>query len=91
MDELRLAQQRLVRFERLGGVDLSRLQPEEREPLLAEIHVGTAHLKKTVFIYRCPLCGKTERSDSEMSPACTGPSWTDDHPLEPMVFVRKTR
>jgi hypothetical protein len=84
-DGLRIAGERLRRFERLGGVDLSRLYPEERDPLEAHIHVGTANLKKAIFTFRCELCGRVERSDQEMPPACTGPSWTDDHPLEPMI------
>ena len=39
------------------------------------------------FRFRCPICGKAEVADQRMPPACTGPSWTDDHPLEPMELV----
>jgi len=85
--ELQVVQERVARFERLGGVDLSKLEPEERDPLLARVQVGTAHLKKVVFSFRCPVCGQTARSDNEMPPACTGPSWTDEHPLEPMEKI----
>ena len=84
-----LIEERVARFKRLGGVDLSSLENEELDPLLATIHVGTAHLKKAIFVFRCEMCGNTERSDTEMSPACTGPDWTDAHPMEPMTFVRK--
>lgn len=79
-----VTEERIARFERLGGVDLAKLYPEERDPLLAQVHVGTAHLKKARFAFRCDLCGRIERTDSEMEPLCTGPSWTDDH--EPTVM-----
>lgn len=36
------------------------------------------------FVFRCPICKKTERSDQRMGPACTGPGWMDEHPLTPM-------
>lgn len=39
------------------------------------------------FVFRCPMCGRIEENDQRMSPVCTGPKWTDDHPLEPMVLV----
>ncbi len=41
----------------------------------------------TGFLFRCPICGNTERNDQRMEPACTGPSWRNEHPLEPMVLV----
>jgi hypothetical protein len=85
-EELKTARERIERFHRLGGVDLSRLR-EAEDPLRAEIEIGLANYKKTVFTYRCEICGRVERLDQEMSPACTGPSWTEDHPLEPMVLV----
>lgn len=40
-----------------------------------------------LFVFRCPMCGNEEVNDQRMEPACTGPSWTDDHPLEPMILV----
>jgi len=80
-----VAQERIARFQRLGGVDLAHLAPEERDPLMARVQVGTAEYKKAVFTFRCEMCGRVERSDMEMPPACTGPDWTDVHPLEPMV------
>ncbi len=86
-----LTVERIERFKRLGGIELGRLEQEELDPLLAHIHVGTANLKKTIFVFRCDWCGRVERSDNEMSPACTGPGSTDDHPLEPMTFIGKTR
>lgn len=83
-DALRLAQERIQRFERLGGVDLSLLDQEEKHPLLAEIRSGIAHLSKAVFTFRCPMCGHKVSSDQEMEPMCTGPNCTDDH--EPLVM-----
>lgn len=41
----------------------------------------------TAFTFVCPVCGKKVRSDQRMEPACTGPSWTNDHPLEVMELV----
>jgi hypothetical protein len=41
----------------------------------------------TRYVFRCGTCGKTEVCDQRMGPACTGPSWTDDHPIEPMTLV----
>ena len=42
----------------------------------------------TGFLFRCPICGNEARNDQRLSPLCTGPSWTDDHPHEPMIEVR---
>lgn len=84
-EELRIARERIRRFERLGGVCLSRMEPEEQQPLLAEVEVGLAKYRHTLFHFRCPICGREEHSDMEMPPACTGPRWVDEHPLEPMV------
>lgn len=39
------------------------------------------------FIFRCPLCGRQESNDQRLEPMCTGPSWTDEHPPEPMILV----
>lgn len=39
------------------------------------------------FVYRCPLCGRQESNDQRLEPMCTGPSWTDEHPMEPMILV----
>lgn len=39
------------------------------------------------FTFRCPVCGNTVTNDQRMEPACTGPSWTDDHPMEVMVLL----
>lgn len=80
----RLVKERVDRFVRLGGVDLSRLADRD-DPLRTEVEVGTASYKRAVFSFRCELCGRVETSDQEMPPACTGPSWLDVHPLEPMV------
>lgn len=86
-EALRIAQQRIERFKRFGGVDLSHLDPQERWGTQTEIHVGLAQYKKTVFSFYCEMCGKIESGDQEMEPMCTGPSWTDDHP--PHVMTRK--
>ena len=39
------------------------------------------------FLFVCPICGRQERNDQRLEPACTGPSWRDEHELEPMVLV----
>lgn len=78
-------QARIRRFERSGGVDLSRVDAED--PIRVVVEAGTANHKKAVFAFRCEMCGRVERNDQEMTPACTGPSWTDDHPLEPMTAI----
>jgi hypothetical protein len=76
---------RIRRFEQLGGIDLSRVEPEEKPLLMAGVRAGLAPVKRGMFRFRCPTCGKVETSDQELEPACTGPSWRDDHPLEPMM------
>lgn len=86
-EALGVAQDRIRRFERLGGIDLSSLHHEERHDLLAEVRSGIASYKKAVFRFRCSLCGNTATNDAEMSPACTGPSWRDEHPMEPMELI----
>jgi hypothetical protein len=81
--ELKIAEERVRRFARFGGVDLSNLG--RPDPLLAEVEVGVANYKKAVFGFRCPICGTKRYNDQEMEMVCTGPSWTDDHPMEPMT------
>lgn len=83
-EELRLAAERIARFKRLGGVELD---PEDIW-LRHEVWGGTAHLKHATFTFRCPMCGNTETLDTEMEPCCTGPSWTDDHPMVVMERVQ---
>lgn len=85
--ELREAEERIRRFERLGGVNLAKLDPEPRHDLLAEIRTGIASHKKVIFRFQCPICGNIATNDQDMSPVCTGPSWTDDHPYEPMQKI----
>lgn len=77
--------ERFRRFERLGGVDLSRLEPEERQEKVSRVLVGLEPLKKAVLRFRCPACGNEVENDQEMEPACTGPGTADEHPLEVMV------
>lgn len=40
-----------------------------------------------LFMFQCPICMKIETNDQRMELACTGPGSTDDHPLEPMMFI----
>lgn len=71
-----------------GGVDLTRREPgEERHHAAVELRVGVMEEPKVIYTFRCPLCGRVERNNQAMSPCCTGPSWTDDHPLEAMDLV----
>jgi hypothetical protein len=79
---------RLRRFERLGGVDLSHLDREEQARVRSQVIVGIQPYKRAIFRFRCQFCGRVEENDCEMPPACTGPSWTDEHPLEPMELIR---
>ena len=86
LEDPRETERKVRQFERLGGVDLSRLEPEEREPLRTMVQAGTAAHKRAVFRFRCPACGNVARNDADMEPLCTGPSWADDH--EPTVMER---
>lgn len=85
-EELQLAEERIRRFQKLGGVDLSRADPED--PLRTFVEAGTAEYKKTVFVFKCEMCGNVVRADQDMEPMCTGPSWTDDHPPVVMTLRR---
>ena len=39
-------------------------------------------IKTQVYTFRCPMCRKVVRYDSDMEPLCTGPNeGTDDHDL----------
>jgi lipopolysaccharide biosynthesis regulator YciM len=87
--ELVEAQERVRRFERMGGVPLGNLEPEEKHDLLAEVRTGIAKYKRTIFRYRCPMCGNVVTNDQEMPPACTGPGWQDVHPIEPMELIHE--
>lgn len=80
------ALKRIEHFKRLGGVEIGALEPLEKRFLRSEVITGLAHYKKKIFTYFCPLCGRIERLDQEMEPACTGPGWTDEHALEPMIL-----
>lgn len=48
---------------------------------------GQEVTKQGVFVYRCPVCNNTARFDDKYGPACTGPTWRDDHPMEAMELV----
>ena len=71
-----------------GGVDLSHLrsEPEEQYLALGSVRMGVYETGNR-YRFVCPICGRKETNDQMMSPACTGPSWTDDHPMEPMIRV----
>lgn len=89
IDGRREAAERVSRFERLGGVDLSRLDPEERDLLLANVRVGLAEIKRGKYRFRCPLCRNVFDADQEMEPICTGPNAAlDEH--EPTVMENLT-
>lgn len=83
-------QERIEQFERMGGVDLRKLDPLESHDLLAEVRTGIAFFNKAVFEFECLLCGRVERNNQDMEPLCTGPSWTDDHVPEVMVRLDAT-
>lgn len=73
-------QERIQRFTRLGGVDLSRLDRQERQLMAPSIHMGVEEYKRAVFTFRCGMCGNVVQNNQDMEPMCTGPNWTDDHP-----------
>lgn len=53
---------------------------------------GTKLIKKGVYLFQCPLCGKTFRHDDPYEPMCTGPSeMADDHAPEIMMLVSVTK
>ena len=80
------------RIEGTPAVDLSHLVRRERkayagsEEARALIETGLFETGAK-FVFRCPLCGRVERNDQRLEPVCTGPAWTDEHPLEPMILV----
>lgn len=76
------------RWKRRGGVDLARVEdPSEKNSLAAQLRVGVLEEKTVIYVYRCEICGRIERTPQAMEPMCTGPSWTDDHVPEVMVAV----
>ncbi len=81
--EVQLARERIARFSRFGGIDLAGLA--ERGPLRSEVMAGVANYKRAVFGFECPFCGAKRTNDQEAELMCTGPSWTDDHPMELMT------
>ncbi len=49
-------------------------------------HLVLRPQKKGVVVFTCPICGNHARTDQAgLEPACTGPTWRDEHPMEPMV------
>ena len=53
-------------------------------------HLVLGPVKRGVVVYVCPTCNHQVRTDGEgMGPACTGPTWRDEHPLTPMRKVGK--
>jgi hypothetical protein len=77
----------VAKWERLGGVDLSRLEPEELVDAVDELGLGVYHTGN-LFRFRCPVCGNVATNDQLMEPMCTGPRWTDDHPPEVMNYIQ---
>lgn len=67
-------------------VRLPRVDPEDLEQLTLRV------VKCDVLEYRCPMCGNRERSDvAGLEPCCTGPGYTDEHPMVPMVLTERER
>jgi hypothetical protein len=69
------------------------LAPRERKAYRTDeegrVLVETGLLETgTGFTFVCPLCGRKERNDQRLEPACTGPSWRDEHAMEIMIEVR---
>jgi hypothetical protein len=59
-------------------------------------HLVLRTVKRGVVVYVCPTCNHSVRTDGDgLEPACTGPSWRDEHPLTPMrkmgVDMERTR
>ncbi len=51
-------------------------------------HLVLKPVKRGVMEFQCPICNSRVRNDGDgMEPACTGPSWRDEHPLTPMRKV----
>ncbi len=51
-------------------------------------HLALRPVKRGVIVYVCPTCNNRVRNDADaMEPACTGPTWRDDHPLTSMRKV----
>ncbi len=51
-------------------------------------HLVLKPVKRGVILFVCPVCNHSVRADGDgLEPACTGPTWRDEHPLTPM---RKT-
>ena len=49
-------------------------------------------VKEGVLEYQCQVCGNRTRSDiAGLEPCCTGPGYTDEHPMEAMVLVEPDR
>lgn len=87
MDAKTETEARLQRFKDVGGVNLTELEPEERQAIESLVIVGLQPHKRAIFHYVCPICGNRTTNDQGMEPGCTGPSWLDEHPLEPMIEV----
>lgn len=88
MDAKTETEARLRRFDAVGGVTLTELEPEERQIVESRVIVGLEHHKRAIFHFVCPICGNRATNDQAMEPGCTGPSWLDEHPLEPMIEVQ---
>lgn len=77
-------------FELVHGRQIPLLRREQQglaaeEQNQALVQIGLFHTGEK-FRFLCPLCGRVEVNDQRMEPMCTGPSWTDDHPMELMIL-----
>lgn len=78
----------VARWKARGGIDLSLIEdPEERFTAASHLRAGVYETGRK-FRFRCGVCGNVATNDQMMEPACTGPSWTDDHPMEVMEYIR---
>ena len=88
MSDVDVLYERVVDFERYGGVDVAKLEPEEKHLILGEVRTGLVEHKRARFVFRCPICGNRFENDQALEPLCTGPNAAlDEHPHEPMVRV----
>jgi hypothetical protein len=58
--------------------------PKEINPYIYVYRPGQVVSKEGVYIFRCPVCQKIERTDDKYGLACTGPGSQDTHEMTPM-------
>ena len=64
--------------------DLPILGTEEK----TSSHVPLFEVKNKIYVFECPVCKNRASNDSDMETLCTGPNWTDDHPLAIMKLIQ---